>query len=49
MTLKESDKTHLEKFNKFMEHVEDNVRIKNIKLNGKSFVAYRWSIRNQHL
>lgn len=49
ITLKESDKIHLEKFNKFMEHIEDNVRIKNIKLNGKSFVAYRWSIRNQHL
>jgi hypothetical protein len=32
-----------------MGHVENNVRIKNIKSNGKSFVAYRWSVRNQHL
>jgi hypothetical protein len=41
MTLKESDKIHLEKFNKFMGHIENNVRIKNIKSNGKLFVAYR--------
>lgn len=49
LTLKEADKTHLYKFNKFMNHVNNNVKKKIIKQNDTQFVAYRWSVRNKNL
>lgn len=45
ISLKLSDKNHLEKFNKFMEYEGVNLKIKNSKL-GKSV---RWVINNKHL
>ena len=49
MSLKEEDKEHLDKFNKFMEFKGDNVKKKIIKLEGKEYIAYRWMITNKHL
>ena len=43
------DKEHLDKFNTFMQYSGNNVKIGNIKLNGKKFSRCRWSIRNKHL
>lgn len=49
LSLKETDKNHLYKFNIFMKHVNDNVKKKIIKLNDKIFIAYRWMISNKNL
>ena len=49
MSLKGDDKEHLDKFNKFMEFKGDNVKKKIVKLEGKEYIAYRWTITNKHL
>lgn len=50
ISLKGSDKEHLEKFNIFMQHEDKNhVKMSNIKLNNKVFERCRWSVTNKHL
>lgn len=50
LCLKGSDKKHLDKFNNFMQHEDQNhVKLSNIKLNGKIFERCRWSVTNKHL
>ena len=43
------DTEHLIKFNKFMEHNKDNVKIGISKCNDKEFKRCRWSVNNKHL
>lgn len=43
------DKDHLNKFNTFMQYSGNNVKIGNLKLNGKEFSRCRWSVKNKHL
>ena len=47
--LKISDKSHLEKFNKFMEHEKYNIKIGKSILDGKTFYNCKWYITNKHL
>lgn len=49
ISLKGDDYHHLEKFNKFMEHIKDNVKISNSKCNNKLFKRCRWMVANKHL
>lgn len=50
ISLKGTDKHHLDKFNNFMQHEDQNhVKLSNIKLNGKIFERCRWSVTNKHL
>lgn len=49
ITIKESDKMHLYKFNAFTKHINDNVKKKIVKLNNKIFIAYRWAVSNKNL
>lgn len=49
ISLKYDDIEHLQKFNSFMEHVFDNIKIKEVKLNGKVFKACRWMGKSKHL
>lgn len=50
ISLKGADKHHLDKFNNFMQHEDQNhVKLSNIKLNGKIFERCRWSVTNKHL
>lgn len=49
ISLKGDDYKHLEKFNTFMEHRSNNVKISNSKCNGKTFKRCRWMIANKHL
>lgn len=50
ISLKGADKNHLDKFNNFMQHEDQNhVKLSNIKLNGKIFERCRWSVTNKHL
>jgi len=49
LSLKESDFDHLNKFNLFMGHKYNNVKIGNIKCGNKIYKRCRWSIRNKHL
>lgn len=49
ISLKGDDYYHLEKFNKFMEHIKDNVKISNSKCNNKLFKRCRWMVSNKHL
>lgn len=48
LTLKSSDKLHLEKFNKFTEHNGDIIKEKIVKINGKEYSACRWSVNNKY-
>ena len=50
ISLKGSDKEHLEKFNKFMKHKDKNhVKISNSKCGDKCFERCRWYVSNKHL
>ena len=49
LSLKADDVKHLEKFNKFMEHVNNNVKISNTKCGEKIYKRCRWFITNKHL
>jgi hypothetical protein len=49
VALKAEDSNHLHKFNRFMEHKHDNVKLGISKCNGKEFQRCRWTVRNQHL
>ena len=49
LSLKGSDFEHLCKFNTFMKHHKDNVKMGFVSLNGKHFTRCRWSITNKHL
>jgi len=50
ISLKSSDKEHLEKFNKFMKHKDKNhVKISNSKCGDKCFERCRWYVSNKHL
>ena len=49
LSLKGSDIEHLHKFNKFMEHNKDNVKLGEVKNKDKTFLRCRWGIANKHL
>lgn len=49
LSLKADDVSHLEKFNKFMEHINNNVKISNTKCGEKICKRCRWFIANKHL
>ena len=49
ISLKGSDAGHLHKFNKFMKHENDNVKIGYVNCNGKRCVRCRWHVANKHL
>ena len=49
LSLKADDVEHLNKFNKFMEHINDNVKINDTKCQDKIFKRCRWLIANKHL
>lgn len=49
LSLKESDINHLNKFNLFMEHKYNNVKVENVKCKDKIYRRCRWSICNKHL
>lgn len=49
IALKAEDSNHLHKFNRFMEHKHNNVKLGVSKCNGKEFQRCRWTVRNQHL
>lgn len=49
LTLGEEDKTHLDKFNVFMEHRDNNVKLKPIKYKDTYRNSYRWTVNSKHL
>lgn len=49
LSLKGSDMEHLKKFNTFMKHIKDNVKISEVKCSDKSYLRCRWSVHNKHL
>lgn len=49
LSLKGEDVEHLNKFNRFMEHVNNNVHFGTSVCNGTCFTRCRWLIRNRHL
>ena len=49
LSLKVDDVNHLEKFNKFMDHTDNNVKISNTKCGEKVCKRCRWFITNKHL
>lgn len=53
LSLKNADKEHLRKFNKFMEHEDPNHVKTNIATTtlapGKTFLRCRWAVNNRHL
>lgn len=49
ISLKGSDAEHLHKFNEFMGHNKDNVKIGYVNCNGKRCVRCRWYVANKHL
>ena len=49
ISLKGSDVEHLHKFNEFMGHNKNNVKIGYVNCNGKRCVRCRWGIVNKHL
>ena len=49
LSLSIEDVDHLHKFNKFMEHKKDNVKIGSVMSNGKMFKRCRWGVCNKHL
>lgn len=49
LSLSTHDIDHLHKFNKFMNHQNDNVKVSDIKLNGKTYSRCRWFVSNKHL
>ena len=49
LSLKGSDINHLTKFNIFMEHINNNVKLGETLLNGKNYSRCRWTVKNKHL
>lgn len=49
ISLKASDADHLHKFNKFMQHESDNVKLGKVSCSGVVCKRCRWSIVNKHL
>ena len=49
LSLSAEDTEHLVKFNTFMKHNKDNVKIGKTKCGGKEFVRCRWGVVNKHL
>ena len=49
ISLKGNDIEHLHKFNAFMEHKNDNVKIGTVNIGGKDYTRCRWKIVNKHL
>ena len=49
LSLKGSDIEHLHKFNKFMKHNKDNIKLGTTKLGNKTYLRCRWGITNKHL
>ena len=49
ISLKGSDSEHLHKFNIFMKHNKDNVKISTVTCEGKKCIRCRWGITNKHL
>lgn len=49
VSLKGNDIEHLDKFNNFMEHNKNNVKLGEIRYNNKIVTRCRWGIVNKHL
>lgn len=49
ISLKASDAGHLHKFNEFMEHNKDNVKIGSVMCNKTKCFRCRWYVTNKHL
>ena len=49
LSLSAIDTEHLVKFNEFMQHQKNNVKIGTLKCKGKEFKRCRWGIVNKHL
>ena len=49
VSLKGNDIEHLNKFNKFMEHNKNNVKLGEVRCNNKIITRCRWGIVNKHL
>lgn len=49
LSLKEDDIDHLRKFNTFMQHQQDNVKLSDSSCNGKKFKRCRWRVTNKHI
>ena len=49
LSLKEEDLNHLQKFNKFMEHENNNIKQRKVTINNKIYISYRWLVTNKHL
>lgn len=49
LSLNADDCGHLEKFNTFMQHTKNNVKISNVTCNGTVCKRCRWDITNKHL
>ena len=49
LSLSAEDTEHLVKFNTFMQHNKDNVKIGKVKCGDKEFTRCRWGIVNKHL
>ncbi len=49
LSLKADDTYHLDKFNTFMNHNKNNVKVYSTSCNGKTFKRCRWYVKNKHL
>ena len=49
LSLSAEDTEHLVKFNTFMQHNKDNVKIGKVKYGDKEFTRCRWGVANKHL
>ena len=49
LSLKASDSEHLVKFNTFMQHNKNNVKLGEVKNNNKTYYRCRWGVSNKHL
>lgn len=49
LSLKADDVEHLNKFNMFMEHINNNVKVNDTKCQDKIFKRCRWCVTNKHL
>lgn len=49
LSLSEYDIEHLYKFNKFMQHEDNNVKVGKVKAKDKEYYRCRWGIANKHL
>lgn len=49
LSLASKDVSHLQKFNTFMQHNKNNVKVGKVNLKNKEFERCRWSVCNKHL